>query len=900
MTQLRSTTTARANHTPTVPASGKTGSRVAVATPARHGHPGTIVSGRGRWPPLLQPKLTATDPADRYEQEADRIADRVLRLPLRRKCPGCEDEEKLQRQTQNPHAEIPGPGLDTVAATLRQGGRPLDATTRSFFEPRFGVDFSAVRIHTDTKAAASARAVNALAYTVGRDVVFNAGQYAPHRDSGKRLLAHELTHVVQQGGQAAAHVQRLEGDLEKGPSTEFMDAGWSDLHEIGIVYKEGNRSDDGGVILRRSPGGKEIRWLAPNTKVFILKEKRGTTNAYAVSVIKPDGSAGEFGYVARTHVWRHLPDPEANVIKIKSGQSPIEIASTFYAPLGFNVWSKDARYVVNALVWVNQQTQHNGPGGSGISKEAVSDAWYTAKSTAEVYIWLPGADFMNAIYGKVAEHGGGTGSITGDLWQTVKKIGHWAAYGLAFVGGLLHGFLKSIWDAVSGLVSTVADVLVSIFTGSVLSDASELWETLKKITWEDIKEAVGAWADKWAEKLNSSSPWTAGHAHGYLTGYIMAEAAQLLLTGGTLAAAKGALWASRLGKALKATRAVQSLEKGIERAGRVGGKVKEALGSAATAIGKTKVFTVLADARHWIGKALSLSAETLEDLSLPAINRLRDLSDDALARLKKFAEPVKRVVLGCASPCKVDLDVIKKYLDDLALVGAKKKPVSGIDEILDALPAKMDKSVLKAKLKKHPALVTAIEKAGLTPEDIAVIGKFITPGDLADGTNAYRTFVRTMSHLVPAKIGPDIKTLNEIAEAIIKLEPRWGSAFKGPMFETFAKLHLGRFRNLTFGRAVWDKARYKSLKKTRSSDGFIDSSGGLWDFKHTTAKVDAEQVDDYFKILSKKMESVDGQQAKSVNYLFATLEGAEANRDLMLKGFDVFHVTAPDVVTKLK
>ena len=126
------------------------------------------------------------------------------------------------------------------------------------------------------------------------------------------------------------------------------------------------------------------------------------------------------------------------------------------------------------------------------------------------------------------------------------------------------------------------------------------------------------------------------------------------------------------------------------------------------------------------------------------------------------------------------------------------------------------------------------------------------------------------------------------------------TAFKGPMFETFAKLHLGRFRNLTFGRAVWDKARHKLLKKSRSSDGFIDSAGGLWDFKHTTAKVDPVQADDYFKILSQKMTSVDGQQAKSVNYLFATLEGAEANRDLMQKGFDVFYVTAPDVVTRLK
>jgi hypothetical protein len=65
-------------------------------------------------------------------------------------------------------------------------------------EPRFGTDFSAVRVHTDSNAQSLARSVNAQAFTVGNDVVFGAGQYAPESDSGKRLLAHELTHVIQQ------------------------------------------------------------------------------------------------------------------------------------------------------------------------------------------------------------------------------------------------------------------------------------------------------------------------------------------------------------------------------------------------------------------------------------------------------------------------------------------------------------------------------------------------------------------------------------------------------------------------------------------------------------------------------------------------------------------------------
>jgi len=85
-----------------------------------------------------------------------------------------------------------------VPEVLRSPGRPLDPETQHDMESRFGSDFSHVRLHTDAKAAESARAVNALAYTVGRDIVFDSGRYAPQRRAGRALLAHELTHVLQQ------------------------------------------------------------------------------------------------------------------------------------------------------------------------------------------------------------------------------------------------------------------------------------------------------------------------------------------------------------------------------------------------------------------------------------------------------------------------------------------------------------------------------------------------------------------------------------------------------------------------------------------------------------------------------------------------------------------------------
>ena len=91
-----------------------------------------------------------------------------------------------------------------VHDVLRAPGQPLDFHTRNFMEGRFGHDFSKVRVHADGKAGASASAVNSLAYTVGSNLVFAPGQYSPRTAEGTRLLAHELTHVVQQGGHGSA------------------------------------------------------------------------------------------------------------------------------------------------------------------------------------------------------------------------------------------------------------------------------------------------------------------------------------------------------------------------------------------------------------------------------------------------------------------------------------------------------------------------------------------------------------------------------------------------------------------------------------------------------------------------------------------------------------------------
>jgi len=129
------------------------------------------------------------------------------------KCSGCTQAEPkiLQRVVATDHVGG-GDGPPIVNRVLRSAGQSLDADTRSFMETSFGHDFSHVRIHTDQQASESARAVNALAYTVGRDVAFRSGTYAPGTSEGRRLIAHELAHVVQQSAASVETTQAYPSD----------------------------------------------------------------------------------------------------------------------------------------------------------------------------------------------------------------------------------------------------------------------------------------------------------------------------------------------------------------------------------------------------------------------------------------------------------------------------------------------------------------------------------------------------------------------------------------------------------------------------------------------------------------------------------------------------------------
>ena len=189
----------------------------------------------------IQPKLKVNAPGDQYEQEADRVADQVMKMPdpawptqqhsmnvpapcrtaadkvmrqpnpretekeidiekrrtmLKLVCPECED--LLQAKEASSEGVRVSTEFESQIESVKGEGIPLPESVRAYFEPKFGYDFSNVKIHSNARAGDTARRMNALAYTMGRHIVFAPGQFAPYSHEGKKLLAHELTHVVQQ------------------------------------------------------------------------------------------------------------------------------------------------------------------------------------------------------------------------------------------------------------------------------------------------------------------------------------------------------------------------------------------------------------------------------------------------------------------------------------------------------------------------------------------------------------------------------------------------------------------------------------------------------------------------------------------------------------------------------
>ena len=167
----------------------------------------------------IQTKLAVSEPGDIYEQEADRIADQVLAAPADSAVSSAPPRiQRLSGQSKGIADTAPA----SVERVLFSSGRPLDPALQQDMGQRFGHEFSRVRVHTGGAAEQSAQDVNAQAYTVGHNIVFGAGRFSPESHEGRRLLVHELTHVLQQGSGLRWRVQKIPADCatKKRPDVE--------------------------------------------------------------------------------------------------------------------------------------------------------------------------------------------------------------------------------------------------------------------------------------------------------------------------------------------------------------------------------------------------------------------------------------------------------------------------------------------------------------------------------------------------------------------------------------------------------------------------------------------------------------------------------------------------------
>jgi hypothetical protein len=226
---------------------------------------------------FLQAKLAISNPDDPEEHEADQVANSIMRKHAGAPCSCSAGEEMceecqqkhsapaIQRRASGPAAPAYAPRI--VSDVLRSPGHPLDAATRAFFEPRFGRDFSDIRVHTGHEAAAAARSINAHAYTAGSDIVFALGQYSPDSTPGRSLLAHELTHAIQQEkprGNPLLVQRSWIGDRTGWVRTATHMDNWASPEPPGAYYVLNGLSMDDMISILRALSPDDRRKLASN------------------------------------------------------------------------------------------------------------------------------------------------------------------------------------------------------------------------------------------------------------------------------------------------------------------------------------------------------------------------------------------------------------------------------------------------------------------------------------------------------------------------------------------------------------------------------------------------------------------------------------------------------------
>ena len=411
-----------ANSTPALSTESRVSSQVANAIPSTiepslsqsTGHDFTDIPIHSTPPSLqtshlVQPKLMINAPGDSNEREADQVAEQVMQTPEPEQKNSTESavneysravvRNGLQRKDDGSDVSGGMAAPADVHQVLSSGGSQLDPSVRAYMEPRFGRDFGGVRVHTDNRAAESARGINARAYTQGNNVVFGEGQYAPDTAEGKRLIAHELTHVVQQGSagpsavgnvgrarkvtpNAATHrIQRdiAEAKLSKTPVEQIMadpnyfENGITKISfysaELAILhYKDGSTIRLGLVPEYIKGPFKAVDYRTPRSLHIPVTSKAPSLGTGSISFI-PRGRKAKFPagttakdlpklakQVGRTIQFTHhsngrIVPTEVNTISAPRLTKALRGAEAEYVRQ-FNAMSKGAVKILKKLEWI--------------------------------------------------------------------------------------------------------------------------------------------------------------------------------------------------------------------------------------------------------------------------------------------------------------------------------------------------------------------------------------------------------------------------------------------------------------------------------------------------------------------------------------------------------------------
>ena len=503
-----------------------------------------------------------------------------------------QEEGVVQARTKAGEIDFSSEQAGQVSQSLHSGGVPLSPSIRAFYEPRFERNFDQVRVHTGSQAADTARRINARAFTVGEHIVFGAGEYAPETRAGRHLLSHELTHAVQQGKAqpgSKSMVQRQE--MIEGFSAEEVEEFGEGVEELGLGEDTGKAArtsvgEGGGTAvhkagriareqyLRKMPdpakGDNVSATLHFNDLVFVEAVGGDKDGWYRIV-----SATGRTGWVPAESVALDPPEPEAELYRVKSGDTAIDLAARWYKPEGgFERWwvpgssgEGDARFFVAALAFANK-----GRGGMPSPDDLTErSAWKKVKVIEGFNIWKPTRSFMLSLQGRVS-----SGSISREIWEDVKsaakKVWGWIVYAAAFIAGLLYGAGESIYDLFAGIVELVKmvwDVGKSLLTGNIIQDAKELWENIKKL---DLSAMATDFLNKW----NADDPWDRGFFRGRVLGYVIIEVLMLIFSGGILSALK---WTGKFAKIGALIAKIPKIEKIAElgKAMKIPGKAKDFL-----------------------------------------------------------------------------------------------------------------------------------------------------------------------------------------------------------------------------------------------------------------------------------------------------------------------------------